>query len=606
NFGNGLASTLMAWGWGHRYHDLGPLRLIRRQALERMQMGDRGFGWTVEMQARAVELGLRICELPVNYRPRQGGQSKISGTLSGSVKAGVIILTTLARLYAKTLVGAQGFAPDARTFRTDVGAQGSAPRDAKAPHPPMLGEPDVQTPPTLGDLGRCQPASELQNAKGTSQRNQWLLFLSAALLIWGSVWSLPHGDFLNDPRAVPQFWQGMGVMGVGFMLSWGLRSLTAAWFWGVAIATRLILLAMYPGDDIWRYLWEGLLQTQGISPYDYAPNAELLVPLRTAWWPQINHPDISAIYPPVAQFGFRLLAHLSPSVVLFKAAFTVADLGICWLLSRRFSYGATLFYAWNPLVIYSFAGGGHYDSWFLLPLVAAWFWFERPYGPALDTPPPWHWLGSALLLGISIAVKWVSLPILGFLAWQSLRRGKGWLALGVLVAGALPLALSAVPFCSLQACPLIPTGSSFVNYGRSAELIPHVVALVWADSQRINPIFSIPLALLVFGLLRWTKRFAGFSEGYLMGLLMLSPIVHGWYFTWLVPFGVASRNLGIRLLSLSAFIYFALPYRLALGQTGWTLTPLERWGLWLPLLIGVLTPFAQRLLRPGSVSPRLM
>lgn len=104
NFGNALASTLIHWGWGFRYHDLGPLRLIRRSALEAMQMQDRGFGWTVEMQIRAVELGLHIRELPVNYRPRQGGQSKISGTLLGSVKAGTIILKTVVQRYSKTLV----------------------------------------------------------------------------------------------------------------------------------------------------------------------------------------------------------------------------------------------------------------------------------------------------------------------------------------------------------------------------------------------------------------------------------------------------------------------------------------------------------------------
>ncbi|MGD1906973.1 MAG: glycosyltransferase family 2 protein [Leptolyngbyaceae cyanobacterium] len=590
NFGNGLASALIAWGWGYRYHDLGPLRLIRRQALEHIQMGDRGFGWTVEMQARAVELGLRICELPVNYRPRQGGKSKISGTLSGSFKAGVIILTTLIRLYA-------------RTFQSDVGAQGSTPRASQATHPPILGEPDVQSPPALGDLGGLQ----FQNGRGTSQwLNQCLLFLSAVLLIWSSVWSLPHGDFLNDPTAVPQFWWGMALMGAGFVMAWGLRSVTASWFWGVAIATRLLLLAMYPGDDIWRYLWEGLLQTQGLSPYDYPPNAETLIPLRTEWWSQINHPDVSAIYPPVAQFGFRLLAHLTPSVLLFKAAFTAADLGICWLLSRRFGYLATLLYAWNPLVIYSFAGGGHYDSWFLLPLVAAWLWFERPHSPA-DSPPPLHWLGSAVLIGISIAVKWMSLPILSFLAWQSLRRGKWLLTVGVLLAGALPLAISALPFCGLQSCPLIPTDSTFVNYGRSAELIPHLVAMVWEASRQENRFFGLPLAFLLVVLLLRTKRLEKFAEGYLIGLLMLSPIVHGWYFTWLIPFSVASRNLGVRLISLSAFIYFALPYRIALADTSWVLTSLERWGLWLPLIIGLLlTPFAQTFLRRGSVSPRLM
>lgn len=103
NFGNALATRLIHWGWGHRYHDLGPLRLIRRRALKQIQMRDRGFGWTVEMQARAVDCGLRICELPVGYYPRQGGRSKISGTLKGSVQAGTIILSTLGWLYWQRL-----------------------------------------------------------------------------------------------------------------------------------------------------------------------------------------------------------------------------------------------------------------------------------------------------------------------------------------------------------------------------------------------------------------------------------------------------------------------------------------------------------------------
>ena len=98
NFGNALATTLIALGWRHRYRDLGPLRLISRAALDRIAMRDRGFGWTVEMQVRAIEEGLRIAEIPVGYRRRQGGRSKISGTFRGSLHAGSIILLTLGRL----------------------------------------------------------------------------------------------------------------------------------------------------------------------------------------------------------------------------------------------------------------------------------------------------------------------------------------------------------------------------------------------------------------------------------------------------------------------------------------------------------------------------
>jgi hypothetical protein len=102
-FGNGLATSLIWLGWQYRYQDLGPLRLIRLGSLEQIQMQDRGFGWTVEMQVRAIECGLRICELPVDYRRRQGGRSKISGTIRGSVRAGTVILSTLGRLYGQRL-----------------------------------------------------------------------------------------------------------------------------------------------------------------------------------------------------------------------------------------------------------------------------------------------------------------------------------------------------------------------------------------------------------------------------------------------------------------------------------------------------------------------
>lgn len=96
-FGNRLACFLIRLGWGFRYTDLGPFRAIRRRSLEKLQMRDTNFGWTVEMQVRAVQEGLRITERPVSYRKRVG-VSKITGTISGTVKAGAKILYTIARL----------------------------------------------------------------------------------------------------------------------------------------------------------------------------------------------------------------------------------------------------------------------------------------------------------------------------------------------------------------------------------------------------------------------------------------------------------------------------------------------------------------------------
>jgi len=95
-FGNQLACTLMRWRWGTAWTDLGPFRAIRWETLERLQMQDPTFGWTIEMQIKAAREGVRVAEVPVSYRKRVG-VSKITGTLSGTARASVKILWTLAR-----------------------------------------------------------------------------------------------------------------------------------------------------------------------------------------------------------------------------------------------------------------------------------------------------------------------------------------------------------------------------------------------------------------------------------------------------------------------------------------------------------------------------
>lgn len=95
-FGNRLACLLMRCFFGVRYTDLGPFRAIDYQALCSLGMCDRDFGWTIEMQIKAARAGLRTMEVPVPYR-RRVGQSKISGTVLGSVKAGAKILYTIAK-----------------------------------------------------------------------------------------------------------------------------------------------------------------------------------------------------------------------------------------------------------------------------------------------------------------------------------------------------------------------------------------------------------------------------------------------------------------------------------------------------------------------------
>jgi glycosyltransferase involved in cell wall biosynthesis len=97
-FGNALACLLIRILYGHRYSDLGPFRAIRWDSYRRLGMRDPAFGWTVEMQVKALREGLEVAEVPVSYR-RRVGVSKITGTVSGTIRAGAKILWTIARYF---------------------------------------------------------------------------------------------------------------------------------------------------------------------------------------------------------------------------------------------------------------------------------------------------------------------------------------------------------------------------------------------------------------------------------------------------------------------------------------------------------------------------
>ncbi len=508
-FGNWLAPWLLHALFRVRFHDLGPMRLIRRASYESLTMRDRGFGWTVEMQARAAQLGLRCVEVPVPYHQRSAGRSKVSGTIKGSVQAGVIILTTIGR------------------FALDVW-----------------------------------------------QRH--LTALAAILIIGGALWMLPNGNLAN-PESIPRFLMAAAVMSLGFAASWTLRSVAPLVFFAVAVAARLLLLPMDPGGDVWRYAWEGMVQNSGENPYTLAPNAPALVGLRPDWWGNINHQSITAIYPPLTELLFRLIAAVSPTVLAFKLVIVAADLGIVALLWRRFG-SAALLYAWNPLVIYVFAGGAHFDSLFVLPLVAGWLGLETAETRRGR-------VGSCALIGLSVALKYLSAPFAAF-ALLSLLRRDGWRAAGTAaILMALPLLASVAVFWgTFGVHPLSP--GEFSQFARSAELIPRLVEEYWPKSIKQNSIFVWPFAAIILWRLWRARSLRAFGEEAFLATYIFSPVIHAWYFAWTLPFAVASRNLGLRLIGISAFVYFWLEYRQATSVTRWRQTPEEVLWMWTPLVAG--------------------
>ena len=90
-FGNWLATRMIRLFYGARFSDLGPFRAIRTDAVNSLKMSDKTYGWTIEMQIKAAKKKLRFCEIPVTYRKRIG-VSKVSGTVKGTVLAGIKII----------------------------------------------------------------------------------------------------------------------------------------------------------------------------------------------------------------------------------------------------------------------------------------------------------------------------------------------------------------------------------------------------------------------------------------------------------------------------------------------------------------------------------
>lgn len=102
-FGNWLTCSLVRLFWGVRFTDLGPFRAITKRTLDELEMRDPDYGWTIELQVKAVQRGLRVVEVPVTRRLRSAGASKVSGTIVGSFHAGRRILGYVIEAKARDL-----------------------------------------------------------------------------------------------------------------------------------------------------------------------------------------------------------------------------------------------------------------------------------------------------------------------------------------------------------------------------------------------------------------------------------------------------------------------------------------------------------------------
>ena len=421
------------------------------------------------------------------------------------------------------------------------------------------------------------PRASFRSGSDRILKSKTNLIYAAILLLGGAGLMLPFGS-LHQLGSVPWYLAGAAAMVAGFFLAIREEAVPAWLFWGVAAGARILLLWQAPSDDIFRYVWEGRVLLEGFNPYVNSPDSAALEVLRGGTWQAVQHKTFTAIYPPLAEWIFALLSGLLPAPFFFKLVFAAADIGVAALLARAFGKPAALVYAWNPLVITSFAGGGHYDVLFILAIVLGWLAWRSG-----------HVRRAALWTGAAVAIKWIALPLVAWVVWQVLRRRGVREAFATGLISLLPfgLAWSAVGLWTGEwTAQLIPP--LFSKYARSAEFIPAVVGGLWEESKYANHIFVLPLAVAWGVVIIRARSMEAAAQWMFFLALILTPMLHAWYFTWIIPFAVQTRNLGVLLLTASGFTYFLLYHHVESPGGMWRLSPLETALLWLPFAAGFL------------------
>ena len=392
------------------------------------------------------------------------------------------------------------------------------------------------------------------------------LFFFAALNFFDD-WTL---ELMPVKFVVASFLSGIAywIAACNFEIDMGRRQ-QAILLFAVAITLRVIALPLVPSDDLWRYEWEGKIQRAGFNPYLLAPDDPKLDALRRSFpeSSKINHPNVRASYPPGAEILFRFFSGVSDRPLFYKLVFAIVDLATVFLLLRLIGgdnrYRHTAWYAWNPLVAYSFTGAAHFDSLMILPLVGGILCLVRSTTDT-ESAQKWFWaVGAAILFGIAISFELI--PILLLLLCVFALRLR---AVALAISLAIP-ALLGLPF-GFPKVRIWDSLGQFTYVQRLNDLFWWVIEdTVLANPHQKNYHYNVVLIVAVIAVSLLFIR--NWKRGMLWALgaaLVLAPVLHPWYCAWILPLATWRRAYAWHVLSVTLFAYylfwnerlFALPW----------------------------------------------
>lgn len=407
-------------------------------------------------------------------------------------------------------------------------------------------------------------ADHTPTAPGNARRRALIVLAVASILTHAAL--AAQGDLRDDPAPY------LAVHGLLLVLMVAAYRLARE---GGGSVLRIILLAALAfrmvaawggpvlSDDLYRYVWDGRVQVEGVHPYRHAPADPALGTLRDAdVFPRINHPEVPTIYPPLAQWLFAALAFVGAGPAGFQVAMGLIDMGVVLALlallrALRWPVHRVVLYAWNPLAVVESAGSGHVEPLGVLLVVLA-----------VGALVAGRAVRAGAALGLAIQAKLLPLVLVP----GALRRMRG---AGV----AAMLAAVAIPWLPYALTGPAVGGGTFAyaeRWERNASVYAGVHAIarqvdtaavlkpridrlkerlgddaldwdfwyrhVWPRDVARATVAALALPWLVWLAFRRGLDPVRESLWAIGGVLLLAPTVHPWYLLWVAPLAAAVRS----------------------------------------------------------------
>lgn len=347
--------------------------------------------------------------------------------------------------------------------------------------------------------------------------------------------------------AHPAAWPGLVALCLismaGLVALWRRDPLTVQQvLWG-ALLLRLAFLPLQPGltDDLYRYVWDGWLQIEGINPYRYAPENDALAAFQSApIYEKLNSKPYYSVYPPLTQLLFAVggwayaAMGWQAAYYVLKGLFSVVEFGGVVLLARLTTARNLLLYAWNPLVLIETAGQGHTEA-VLVPFLVGLVWAVKR--------------GSGRLASVAVAGAGM-IKLYPFVLGPFLLRRYGWAAVW---PGAIVVIGLSIPYAAPYTLPHLKASVDLFAHLMEFNAGPYYLTkygfwlVTGADwSKQIGPAFrylflaALPVLYVLDARRNWSMRWACQLT---IGLfLALSTTVHPWYFLPLLALGVVHER----------------------------------------------------------------